>query len=251
MPSGSRALKILKQAAGDLLEARRELPVKDDLVSLLISAGQDENGEGLSRGEQRDNLIGFFIAGHETTALTLTWALYLVGSHKPTVDRIREEVVALCSDNDITYKDISSLTFTQAVIDETMRLYPPAPMLNRECHEATTVHGRDIEVGDTFLLCNYVMHRTERLWDEPLVFDPARFLDNPSLKFKGAPYMPFGAGPRICVGAAFATMEAVMALATLIRDYDVEIKEAAYPRPLMTVTLRPEGGVLAKFKKLK
>lgn len=248
-PSGKRALKALKKAADALLDSRREGPVQDDLVSLLISAGATEADEGLSRREQRDNLIGFFIAGHETTALTLTWALYLVGSHDETARRIRAEVEKVCGQKAITYDDISKLIFTQAVIDETMRLYPPAPMLNRECHEATEVHGRKINVGDTFLLCNYVMHRTERLWEEPLVFDPDRFLRNPSLKSKGAPFMPFGAGPRICVGAAFATMEAVMALATLVRGYDIQVKGNAYPRPLMTVTLRPEGGIEARFVK--
>jgi len=94
------------------------------------------------------------------------------------------------------------------------------------------------------------MHRTARLWKEPLIFNPDRFLEDVSLKAKGAPYMPFGAGPRICVGAAFATMEAVMALATLVRDYDIEIPQSCYPRPLMTVTLRPEGGVPARLTKV-
>lgn len=246
---GSQALKRLKQAADDLLEERTDNPDEEDLVSLLITSKDPKTGEGLTRREQRDNLIGFFIAGHETTALTLTWALYLVGSHAPTAKRIREEVESVCGQGDVTYDAMPALKFTQAVIDETMRLYPPAPMLNRECHVETEVHGRKIEVGDTFLLCNYVMHRTERLWDEPLVFNPDKFLDNPALKAKGAPYMPFGAGPRICVGAAFATMESVMALATLVRDYDIEIPESCYPRPLMTVTLRPEGGVPAKLTK--
>lgn len=248
-PKGSSALKKLKRAADDLLEERTKAPVEDDLVSLLISATDPKTGEGLSKREQRDNLIGFFIAGHETTALTLTWALYLVGSHKETAARIRQEVETVCGQGDVKYDDMAALTFTQAVIDETMRLYPPAPMLNRECHEETEILGRKIELGDTFLLCNYVMHRTERLWDDPLVFDPDRFLKNPALKAKGSPYMPFGAGPRICVGAAFATMEAVMALATLVRDYDIEIPEDCYPRPFMTVTLRPEGGVPAKLIK--
>jgi len=95
------------------------------------------------------------------------------------------------------------------------------------------------------------MHRTERLWDNPLAFDPDRFLRDPSLKAKGAPYMPFGAGPRICVGAAFATMEAVMSLARLVRDYEIEIPSDCYPKPLMTVTLRPEGGVPARMVGLK
>ena len=250
-PKGAMAIRRLKKAAGELLKERASTPVKDDLVSLLLSAEDPKTGEGLSARERRDNLIGFFIAGHETTALTLTWALYLVGMHKETARRIREEVHSVCGKDSVRYGDLLSLPFTQAVIDETMRLYPPAPMLNRECHEETEIHGRKIEVGDKFLLCNYVMHRTERLWENPNLFDPDRFLRNPSLKSKGSAFMPFGAGPRICVGAAFATMEAVMALATLVRDYDIELPAGCYPRPLMTVTLRPEGGVPARLIKAK
>jgi cytochrome P450 len=246
-PKGSRALKRLKNAADDLIAKRKKQPVENDLVSLLIGARDPKTGDGLSPREQRDNLIGFFIAGHETTALTLTWALYLIGMHRPTAERIREEVRAVCPEGNISYEQMAELKFTQAVIDETMRLYPPAPMLNRLCHEDTVVSGREIKAGDSFLLCNYVMHRTERLWDNPLAFDPDRFLRDPSLKAKGAPYMPFGAGPRICVGAAFATMEAVMSLARLVRDYAVVVPEDCYPKPLMTVTLRPEGGVPARM----
>lgn len=248
-PKGSRALKKLKSAADDLLDSRDANDPGDDLVGLLISAIDPKTGRKLSQRERRDNLIGFFIAGHETTALTLTWALYLVGMHKPTAERIRAEVLEVCRQGDIDYDDLDKLIFTRAVLDETMRLYPPAPMLNRECHEETEIHGRKIEVGDTFLLCNYVMHRTERLWDNPHAFDPDRFIRQPELKAKGSPYMPFGAGPRICVGMAFAIMEAVMALGTLVRDYDVQIPDDCYPRPLMTVTLRPEGGVPARMVK--
>ena len=167
--------------------------------------------------------------------------------HKPTAERLREEVMAICPSGNIKYDQLTELKLTQAVIDETMRLYPPAPMLNRQCHEDVVISGREIKAGDNFLLCNYVMHRTERLWDNPLAFDPDRFLRDPSLKAKGAPYMPFGAGPRICVGAAFATMEAVMSLARLVRDYDIQVPSDCYPKPLMTVTLRPEGGVPARM----
>ena len=247
-PKGSMALRRLKKAADKLIAERKINPVEDDLVSLLIAARDPKTGEGLSAREQRDNLIGFFIAGHETTALTLTWALYLIGMHKPTAERIRAEVLEVCGpEGNVAYDQMTELKFTQAVIDETMRLYPPAPMLNRLCHEDTVISGREIKAGDSFLLCNYVMHRTERLWDNPLAFDPDRFLRDPKLKAKGAPYMPFGAGPRICVGAAFATMEAVMSLARLVRDYDVKVPEDCYPKPLMTVTLRPQGGVPARM----
>ncbi len=246
-PKGMRALRKLKNAADALIAARGLEPESDDLVSLLISAQDPHTGRRLTAREQRDNLIGFFIAGHETTALTLTWALYLCGMHQPTAQRIREEVLQVCGQGDVQYDDIDKLIFTRAVLDETMRLYPPAPMLNRECQEDTEILGRQIKAGDTFLLCNYIMHRTERLWETPLAFDPDRFIRQPELRAKGAPFMPFGAGPRICVGMAFAIMEAVMALGTLIRDYDIEVPEDCYPRPLMTVTLRPEGGVPARL----
>lgn len=242
-PRGSSALKRLKQAADDLIVERTQNPA-DDLVGLLIGA------ENLSQRERRDNLIGFFIAGHETTALTLTWALYLLGRHRPTLERVRAEVLNVCGGETLTYEKLDDLVLTRAVIDETMRLYPPAPLLNREPQVDVEVLGRTLKPGDAILLNNYVMHRTERLWDNPLLFDPDRFLRDPSLRAKGAPYMPFGAGPRICVGAAFAVMEAVMVLATLSRDYDIIVGDDVFPRPLMTVTLRPEGGVPARLERV-
>lgn len=112
-------------------------------------------------------------------------------------------------------------------------------------HRGTELYGREIAPNDIVILNNYIMHRAERLWDNPLAFDPDRFLRDPKLRAKGSAFMPFGAGPRICVGMAFAVMEAVMALATLVRDYDIELPIDLYPRPIMTVTLRPEGGVPA------
>ena len=245
---GRRALKLLKQTADELLAARDKAP-SDDLVGLLTSAVDPKTGQSLSEEERRDNLIGFFIAGHETTALTLTWALYLVGMHRPTAQKIRQEVIDVAGDDDVLYEHIDKLVFTRAVIDETMRLFPPAPIMNRECVEPCEVLGRKMNIGDHLLLTPYVMHRTERLWDNPHAFDPDRFIRQSELKAKGAPYMPFGAGPRICVGMAFAIMEAVMALGTLVRDYDIQIPEDCYPRPLMTVTLRPEGGVPARMKR--
>jgi len=247
---GRRALRQLKDAADALLDSRADEP-GDDLVGLLISAVDPKSGKPLSRTERRDNLIGFFIAGHETTALTLTWALYLVGMHGPTAERIREEAIKIAGQGDIAYAHIDDLKFTCAVIDETMRLFPPAPIFNRECQEPCEVLGRQMSPGDILLLSPYIMHRTERLWENPHAFDPDRFLRDPDLKSKGSAFMPFGAGPRICVGAAFAMMEAVMALATLVRDYDVQIDKDCYPRPLMTVTLRPEGGIPAKFSNRK
>ena len=249
LPSGMRALSRLKKAAEKLLDSRDPDHPGDDLVGLLISAQDPHSGEPLTRRERRDNLIGFFIAGHETTALTLTWALYLVGMHDLTAKRIRDEVLSVVGQKPVTYNDIAQLTFTRAVIDETMRLFPPAPILMRECQAPTHVLGRDINPKDILILNNYIMHRADRLWEQGHLFDPDRFLREPELKAKGSAFMPFGAGPRICVGAAFATMEAMMVLATLVRDYDILIANDCYPKPHMTVTLRPEGGIPVRFRR--
>jgi len=249
-PRGAIAIKRLRKAADDLLAERQGGAATDDLVGLLVGAKDPKTGEALSRREQRDNLIGFFIAGHETTALTLTWALYLIGMDKAVQARLREEVAGAVGTRDLHYDDLAKLSFTRAVIDETMRLFPPAPLLARQCREPVEISGRKIEPGDIVMLANYVMHRTDRLWDDPLSFDPDRFIRQPELRAKGAPYMPFGGGPRMCVGAAFAVMEAVMVLASLARDYDIDIAPDCYPRPKMTVTLRPEGGIKARLTRI-
>ena len=239
-PKGARALKELKAAADALIDSRDPDDPGDDLVGLIV-------GTGLTAREQRDNLIGFFIAGHETTALTLTWALYLLGRAPDMAARVREEVESVAGAGSLGYAHTQHMPVTQAVIDETMRLYPPAPLINRECQVETEVCGRIVEPNDHCLLANYIMHRTERLWEDPHSFDPDRFLRDPSLKAKGAPFKPWGGGPRICVGMAFATVESLIALGTLVRDFDIHIGEEVYPKPVMTVTLRPEGGVPARL----
>ena len=249
-PRGFMAVRRLRAAADDLLKTRREGPETDDLVGLLVGAKDPKTGEGLSLREQRDNLIGFFIAGHETTALTLTWALYLLGRDTSVQERVRAEVNDVVGGKAVSFEDMAQLPFTRAVIDETMRLFPPAPVLARQCRETAMVGGREVNPGDIVILANYVMHRKDAYWDDPLAFDPDRFIRNPELRAKGAAFMPFGAGPRICVGAAFALMEAVMVLATLIRDYKVTVAPDCYPRPKMTVTLRPEGGIKAVMERV-
>jgi len=173
-PAGYRALRLLKKASKKLLASRDPENPGDDLVGLLLSSRDPKSGEGLSEREKVDNLIGFFIAGHETAALTLCWALYLVGMHKPTEERVVAEVRDVVGDGDITYDHIDKLPFTRAVLDETMRLFPPAPLLSRICIQETVIGERDIGIGDVMVLATYVMHRSERLWDDPLVFDPDR-----------------------------------------------------------------------------
>ena len=248
-PRGYAAIKTIRAAADELIASRDPENPGDDLVGLLISARDPKTGQGLSPTEQRDNLIGFFIAGHETTALTLTWALYLLANDKNCEQRVIDEVRAVVGDGPITYEHMAKLKFTRAVIDEAMRLYPPAPLMGREAVADTEVLGRKIGKGDIVLLATYVMHRTKRLWENPNAFDPDRFIRQPELSRGKHKFMPFGAGPRVCVGAAFAVMEAVMALATLVRDFEIRPEEGCYPRPVMTITLHPEGGIPVRVKR--
>lgn len=223
-----RAIKRMKHAADDLLDhaatapqtetpelksqeaksAQENIPVPFDLVSLIAHSVDPASGQTLTREEQRDNLIGFFIAGHETTALTLTWALYLISQRPRYQELMREELDKVSSQssllnsgyNALTYNDLGALPYTRAVLDATLRLYPPAPLFNRECQKPCVVLGRQINKGDHILIVPYIMHRKDAYWEDPMAFKPERFLDNPALKAKGAAFMPFGAGPRICIG---------------------------------------------------
>lgn len=247
-PRGHKALKTIRAAADELLDSRDPDNPGNDLVGLLVSTRDSETGHGkaglgLTAREQRDNLIGFFIAGHETTALTLTWALYLIGKYPDVEKHIVEEVRAIAGEGTVTYDHMTKLKFTRAVIDETMRLYPPAPLMGREAINATEICGRKIAKGDIVLLATYVMHRTQRLWDNPNLFQPERFIKDPDLNRGKGKFMPFGAGPRVCVGAAFAVMEAVIALATLVRDYEITPVPECRPKLKMKITLRPDGGI--------
>ncbi len=248
-PRGLRALKTIRAAADDLIAERDLDNPGDDLVGLLVSTRDTKTGQGLSTREQRDNLIGFFIAGHETTALTLTWALYLIGNHPEIEKRIVEEVRGVAGNRAITYEHMAKLPLTRAVIDETMRLYPPAPLMGREAIVDTEICGRKVAKGDIVLLATYVMHRTERLWENPDMFDPDRFIREPDLNRGRGKFMPFGAGPRVCVGAAFAVMETVMALATLVRDYEITPEPGYRPKLKMKITLRPDGGIPATVRR--
>ncbi len=245
-PAGYLAIRRVKKAADTLIAQRKRHP-QDDLVGLLTGATDPHSGKPLSAREQRDNLTGFFIAGHETTALTLCWALYLLGRVPTIQERVLSEVKAAYPGGAIPHDCLSNLPLTRAVIDETQRLFPPAALMGRQCAQDTQIGGRDIVKGDILTLAIYVMHRREAFWSKPKLFDPDRFLENPSLNAKGSAFMPFGGGPRICVAAGFARMEAMMALATIIRDFKVEVADNVYPRPKLTVTLRPEGGIPARL----
>lgn len=235
------ALKKMKSVADEAIGQRRQAKQPPDLLDLLI-AGTDPETQRQMRGpEIRDNLLTFIVAGHETTALTLSWALYLLAFAPEQQERAAEEARSQLGDRAATADDVASMPFIRAVVDEALRLYPPAGIISRTAQQADTLCGREVWPGDTVMVPIYALHRNRLLWENPDAFDPDRFMG-------GAPvdryaYLPFGDGPRICIGAGFALQEAVIILATLLARFRFEAVAGKTPKPVLIITTRPEGGV--------
>ncbi len=204
-------------------------------------------GIGHNRGRiavYEDDLVAFFVAGHETTALTLAWALYLCAFDPKVQDAAREEAQAALGQRAATAADLPALPLIRRIVDEALRLYPPAAFLARTARKPDTLCGREVRPGDTVILPIYALHRHHDLWQNPDAFDPNRFAD-PKATPRFA-YLPFGDGPRICIGASFALQEAVIILATLLARFRFSQIPGKAPKPVMILTLRPEGGVWLK-----
>jgi len=242
MMTGS-AMRSMKSFADDAINARRAEGPKPvpDLLDLLMDGEDPKTGRRMTTAELRDNLLTFIVAGHETTALTLAWALYLCGFDPAVQAAARAEAQAVLKDRAATQGDIANLPLIRRIVDETLRMYPPAAFLSRTAQKADTLCGREVLPGDTVVLPIYALHRHHNLWPDPDRFDPGRFADPKSIdRFA---YLPFGDGPRICIGANFALQEAVIILATLLARFKFSLVPGRAPKPVMILTLRPEGGV--------
>ncbi|WP_237072863.1 cytochrome P450 [Pseudaestuariivita rosea] len=246
----SGAIKNMKRLADDAINARRTAPDRDvpDLLDLLLEGEDPETKRQMTTAELRDNLLTFIVAGHETTALTLAWSLYLCAFDPVVQEKARAEAQAVLQGRTATADDVPQLKYIRQIIDEALRLYPPAAFLSRTAQKADVLCGREIRPGDTVALPIYALHRNELLWDEPNAFRPERFEDPRAIdRFA---YLPFGDGPRICIGASFALQEAVIILATLLSRFRFKNIPGRDPKPVLILTLRPEGGVWLEVEKL-
>lgn len=215
-------------------------PPPDDLLSALLRAQDPETGAGLSERQVAANILTFILAGHETTARTLAWALHLLSRSPGPAAEVLAESEAL----DLDAPDWEDrLPWTRAVIEEAMRLFPPAPLLTRAATQPDEVAGRQITPGTVMLIAPWVVHRHRRLWDQPDAFRPERFLPGARDSIDRFAYIPFGGGPRVCIGAAFAMQEAMIALAVLTRRLAFAPAEGAEPYPQQRITLRARGGL--------
>ena len=232
----------LRTVIGAMIRRRRTAPPRGDLVDLLLAAKDPETGQAMDDAILRDNLLGFIVAGHETSAVALAWSIYLATAHAPTLARIRAEVAAVAGDEAIGAGHVERLIFTRQVIQEALRLYPPAHTMTRVCARTTEVSGVTIKAGSRVLIPVYALHRHRLWWRDPDVFDPDRFAADATPPVRHL-YMPFGAGPRVCLGAAFAMTELVTILATLLRGANFALAPGHRVWPLADVALRPEGGL--------
>jgi cytochrome P450 len=213
----------------------------DDILTLLLQARDPETGEGLSAEELRANIVTLIAAGHETTANAVTWSTFLLSQDEGWQKRVAAEAtVALESAAERVPERLSA---TRAVIEEALRLYPPIAAISRVAIADDELAGERIRAGTMVIVAPYVVHRHRLLWDRPDAFDPSRFLAANREHVHRYAYLPFGAGPRICLGAAFALQEATILLASIAARFTLQLAPDVAPEPLLRITLRPRGGL--------
>ena len=247
-----RRVRALRAQAREAVRRRRETDLDSgDLLGAMLAARDPATGEGLSDQQLADNIVTFIGAGHETTAVTLTWALYLIANAPSVQVRLRAEARDVFGDGSVTADGLERLNFHEQVIDETLRLFTPGPFILRTAVRDVDLGSVQVKAG-TDVFCNlYVLHRSPRLWDDPAAFDPDRFSPERSAGRHRFAFIPFGAGPRVCIGARFAVMEAKTFLATYLRAFAVEPASAVQPLPRFRLTTGPDGGMPLKVRRLE
>lgn len=245
----SRSVATMHEMVGAAIEARRNQvdPPSDDLLARMLAAQDPETGHRLSAEDLIFNMQFFIVAGHETTALALAWALYLLANAPDEQARARKQAREVLQGGAAKPSDLSRLPLVRQILEEAMRLYPPVGLLARTVLEKDELCGRAMRPGDILFLPVWALHRHELLWDAPDRFRPDRFEAGAAAKLHKYQFLPFGAGPRVCVGADFAMMQAQIILATILQRFTFEPGTPA-PHPVMMMTVRPEPGVFLRVR---
>ncbi len=241
MYSSSRTLRAIM---GELIAARRASgATNDDLLGRLLAARDPETDEPMDDEGLIDNLTTLLLAGHETTAKALTWTLYLLARAPLWQDAVREEVRQVTNGAAVAAEHVEKLSVTTCVLKESMRLYPPAPVIARVNKTFIRAGDENLAAGSNIVFPVFAIHRHRKFWNDPDRFDPDRFLPENEKSIARTQYMPFGAGPRICIGQSFAQVEAVALLATFVRAAHFTWDGHHEPEPISRITLRPAGGM--------
>ncbi|WP_353256798.1 cytochrome P450 [Hyphomonas sp.] len=220
----------------------------DDIAGAVIAARDAATGEGFTRDELIDQLGVFFLAGHETTASALTWAVYILASRPDILSGLRAEVAAVAGDGPISFEHTRRMPYARAIFREALRLYPPITFMPRVALKPTTIGGYRLRRGALVMIAPWTLHRHKSYWRDPDRFDPDRFLpEGESAQTPGA-FIPFGAGPHTCVGAGFATAESILVLACLARRFEFDVSEARGVRPVARLTTRPAREIMCRVR---
>jgi cytochrome P450 len=240
-----RTMKEVEGAVYRVIAAGRRRDGSDgSLLSMLLGSRDAETGAPLTDGEVRDEVFTMFVAGHETTALTLTWLFTLLDGRRDVLDAMREEVDRVLHGRDPTFEDVPKLQYLRLVVDETLRLRGPVAMVARNAVADDEVMGYRVRAGDVVMPFFHGLHRHPDFWVEPERFDPARFSPERSEKRNAWSYLPFSGGQRQCIGNTFSLVETVVLLAQLLRRFDVEVEPGQdQVKPVAIVTVRPDRPV--------
>jgi cytochrome P450 len=250
LPSTRRNGRLIRQRLKQLTDARAALIEKgdapNDLATKIMTMRDPDTGSSFSAEEMMDQVAIFFLAGHETSASALSWALYLIANNIEIQERIAAEALSLSEVPDFT--EMRSLSFTRNVFRETLRLYPPVPMMVRENVRPECFRERKVAKGSLCILSPWHLQRHSKLWENPDVFDPDRWDREETMKVAREAYMPFSSGPRVCTGAGFAMLEGVILLALLVRNFRFR-PMSPDPIPVAHLTVRSENGIWLNVEK--
>lgn len=240
---GRRALDVF---ARKIIRDAKTKTAETTLLKRLMKAAMADDSRGMSVDQVRDEVATFLLAGHETTATTLSWAWYLLTLHPDALRLIQAEVDEVADGRSLTADDVPRLRYTRAVIDETLRLYPVvANIMRKIINDDEMPDGTNVRGGRTALISPWVMHRHRRHWRDPDKFDPNRFLGDEAKTIPRYAYLPFGGGARVCIGASFALLEAVLILGTFAQRADIRVLNAGAVMPQARIVLRPNKALKA------
>jgi len=245
------AVQVLRNRIGRFIDERRnDSRERNDFLSILLQA-RDEDGQPMSDEQVMAECLTLFLAGHETTATALTWTWYLLCQHRESYQKVQQEVDSVLQGRTPTYADLARLPYCLQVFKEAMRLYPPAYIMARQALREVEIDGYRVPQGWVVLLSPYTLHRREDFFPEPEKFDPGRFTPEREKQLPRYVYLPFGAGPRICLGLYFALMEGHLLLATLAQrtSFSLVPGQTMVPDPVHHLTLRPAGSINLMVKK--
>jgi len=245
-----RAIRRLDDVVYRMIGARRrDAEDRGDLLSILLQARDADDGATMTDRQVRDEVMTLFMAGHETTAVALSWTWFLLAQHPEVEARLAEELRDVLGGREAAVSDLPALRYTEMVVTESMRLYPPAYGMGRQAVRGTEVAGHPVAPGTVVILPTWVVHRDGRWYEDAEAFRPERWADNLARRLPRFAYFPFGGGPRQCIGNAFAMMEAILIVATIARRFQLRLLPGQRVTPTPYVTLRPEPGIRVRLER--